>query len=165
MSDPREQHDVFDPSALERPAPRLLRYYTLISALTLIAFPFVFLPHYFKYRTLRYRFDDEGVSMSWGILFRREINLTYRRIQDIHLTRNIIERWMGLSKVAVQTASGSSSPEMTIEGILQAHELRDHLYSKMRGARGEGDPSQPGGDEALALLREIRDGLRTLRDR
>jgi putative membrane protein len=108
--------------------------------------------------------------MSWGLLFRHEINLTYRRIQDIHLKRNIIERWMGLATVAIQTASGSSSPEMTIEGILQAAELRDFLYTKMRGAKGlttQGPATTasesgtgPESDQALALLIEIRDLLR-----
>jgi putative membrane protein len=70
--------------------------------------------------------------------------------------------------VAIQTASGSSGPEMSIEGILEADALRDFLYSKMRGARGEDDElaekgATAGTDEALALLREIRDGLAALR--
>ncbi|MBI4471051.1 MAG: PH domain-containing protein [Acidobacteria bacterium] len=122
-----------------------------------------FWPLFFKYETLKYRFDDEGMSMSWGVLFRHEINLTYRRIQDIHLTRNIIQRWLGLATVSIQTASGSSTPEMSIEGILEADQLRDYLYSKMRGARGletSGGAEASPQDEALKLLREIRDLLR-----
>ena len=132
-------NEGFDPTKIRRPSPVLMKYYVFVSAaVTICIVPItliVLLPNWFKYRTLRYRFDEDGISMAWGILFRREINLTYRRIQDIHLTRNIVERWMGLSKVAVQTASGSSSPEMTIVGIPQANELRDYLYSKMRGAK------------------------------
>src|SRR5262245_61978731 len=129
----------------------------------------LFLPMFFKYETLKYRFDDDGMSMSWGILFRREILLTYRRIQDIHLTRNIIQRWLGLATVSLQTASGSTGAEMNIEGILEADALRDYLYGKMRGARHEastgGDVAAVDGhgdehpDEALTLLREIRDSL------
>src|SRR5690606_33558570 len=96
-----------------------------------------FLPLYFKYETLRYRFDDKGISMSWGLLFRREVHLTYRRIQDIQLTRNIVQRWLGLASVAIQTASGASSAEMVIEGVLEAEALRDYLYRQMRGALPE----------------------------
>ena len=44
---------------------------------------------------------------------------------------------MGLATIAIQTASGNAGPEMSIEGILQADTLRDYLYSKMRGARGD----------------------------
>ena len=86
----------------------LLTYYFIVSLAALIAFPIVFIPHFIRYHTMSYHFDDEGVSMSWGYFFRKEIYLTYRRIQDIHVTRNIIERWMGLAKVPIQTASGTS---------------------------------------------------------
>jgi putative membrane protein len=103
--------------------------------------------------------------MQWGVLFRREIYLTYRRIQDIHLTRNIIQRWMGLATLAVQTASGSATPEMSIEGILQAKKLRDHLYRKMRGSHSHSqtEPDNTSNDDlALELLTDIRDNLHQL---
>jgi putative membrane protein len=157
---------TFDPQRIERPDRSLLWYYVFIAALTGPLFPITFLPLFFKYETLRYRFDDGGVSMSWGILFRREVYLTYRRIQDIHLTRNLLQRWMGLATVAVQTASGSATPEMSIEGILEADALRDYLYREMRGAKGEeveppARTAESGStdDEALVLLREIRDAM------
>ena len=44
---------------------------------------------YFRYYTLRYKFDSEGVSIAHGIFWRRESYVTYLRIQDIHVTRNI----------------------------------------------------------------------------
>ena len=166
---PRDSSGGFDPRTITRPDRALLGYYLFITVASNVLSPFVFLPLFFKYETLRYRFDDEGVSMSWGILFRREIYLTYRRIQDIHLTRNLLQRWMGLATVSIQTASGSASPEMAIEGILEADVLRDFLYTKMRGARGEHEPdkaadakSSAPADEALVLLHEIRDAVKAL---
>ena len=156
---------AFDPSSIERPDRALMKYYAITALLTGPLSVLVILPLFFKYETLRYRFDAEGMSMSWGILMRREIYITYRRIQDIHLTRNIIQRWLGLATISIQTASGSSSPEMNVEGILEADALRDFLYTKMRGAR-EHHEETPGTtamlpkDEALVLLREIRDLLR-----
>lgn len=162
----------FDPASITRPDPALLKYYVIVCAFTLIGFPFVILPHLFKYYTLQYKFDDKGVSMSWGVLFHKQVYLTYRRIQDIHVTRNIIHRWLGLAAVAVQTASGASGAEMTIEGIRNPEALRDFLYAQMRGAREEtAQAAEPGGssdapadgDDALALLQEIRDELRRVR--
>lgn len=154
---------AFDAASATRPDRSLLRYYMICAALTGPAFPIVALPLFFKYETLKYRFDADGVSMSWGILFRRETYLTYRRIQDIHVTRNIIQRWMGLATVAVQTASGTSGAEMSIEGLLAFDALRNFLYQKMRGAKGVAaptkEPSAAPADEALLLLREIRDAL------
>ncbi len=123
--------------ALERPEQSLLYYYAFTSLLFGPFFFFPLIPLYFRYHTMRYRFDDEGVSMRWGILFRREINLTYARIQDIHLVSNVVERWLGLAKIKIQTASGSAKAEMTVEGIAEYDALRDFLYARMRGTRGE----------------------------
>jgi uncharacterized protein len=164
----------FDPASITRPDRSLMTYYLIVAAFTVLGFPFVIWPLLFKYWTLKYRFDDKGVSMSWGVLFHREIYLTYRRIQDIHVSRNILHRWLGLAAVSVQTASGSAGAEMTIEGIRHPEALRDYLYAQMRGARGEAEENADAGagglapaanadDEALALLREIRDDLRRLR--
>lgn len=163
---------AFRPHEIKRPHPRLMQYYLLAALLTGPLSPFVILPLFFRYYTLRYEFDDRGVSMKWGILFRREILLTYRRIQDIHLTRNILQRWMGLATVSLQTASGASGAEMSIEGILEAEALRDFLYAQMRGARHDASPHGESAhaeygapDEALTLLREIRDSLAQLANR
>ncbi len=161
---------------ITRPHSRLLSLYLLRSALTGPAFPFVFVPSLFKYETLRYRFDDEGVTMAWGLLWRREIFLTYARIQDIHLSRGVLERWLGLATINIQTAAGSSSSEMSVVGLAEYEEVRDFLYLKMRGARfGDGDDGEAGtpvtaepateGDEAVGLLTDIRDEIRALRQR
>jgi membrane protein YdbS with pleckstrin-like domain len=123
--------------ALLRPDPALLRYYVLSSLMAGPFFVFPLVPLYFKYRSLRYAVDEEGITMRWGILFRREVSLTYARIQDIQLTSNFVERWLGLARIQVQTASGSASAEMTIEGVRAFEAMRDFLYSRMRGAVGE----------------------------
>ena len=156
----------FDPASITRPEPALMTYYAITAAMTVLGFPVIILPLYFKYHTLRYRFDDKGIAMTYGILFRREMYLTYRRIQDIHVTRNFIQRWLGLASVAVQTASGSSGAEMIIEGVREPEQLRDFLYRRMRGGHDDhpraATPLGGGDDEALLLLREIRDEIRRL---
>jgi uncharacterized membrane protein YdbT with pleckstrin-like domain len=163
-----------DPASVReitRPHKSLMTLYFLQALLTVFLFPVVILPLWFRYHTLRYRIDDEGISASWGILFRREVYVTYRRIQDIHVSRNLFERWLGIGKVEVQTASGSSSAEMTFEGMTEYEALRDYLYARMRGVAPEAGAASPatapaGGvsaDEAVALLREIRDDVNGVR--
>ena len=169
MTDPGNER-VF---TITRPDRKLLTQYLLRALLAGPAFPFVFVPSFFKYETLKYRFDDEGITMGWGFLWRREIVLTYARIQDIHLSRGIIERWLGLATINIQTAAGSSSSEMSIVGLTVFEQVRDFLYLRMRGARfgedGEPEattgPLPDTGDTAAALLTEIRDELRALRER
>lgn len=157
--------------AVSHPSPELMQYYVL-SSFAFGPFFFLALPYlYFRYHTMRYRFDEEGISMSWGILFRREITLTYARIQDIHLTSNIVERWLRLARIQIQTASASASAEMTIEGLHEFELVRDFLYSKMRGVRGQQSPAietspvaeHPPSDLAAAL-REVAAELRAVRE-
>lgn len=173
---------AFDPRSIERPHPLLMRYYLFISILTGPAFPVALLSYYCRYITLRYKFDADGVSMSYGVFFKREVNLTYRRLQDIHLTHNLLQRWMGLATISLQTASGNAGAEMSIEGVLEAEALRDFLYAKMRGAKDE-HPAPPlatqvdadgvvlanlhndGNTPALQTLIEIRDAMQKLVDR
>jgi putative membrane protein len=130
-----------------RPSPALLRYYALTALLAGPGYPFLFAYLFFRYRTLRYRIDDDGISMRWGALYRREVSLNYGRIQDIHLSSNVVERWLGLGRIQVQTASASSKAEMTIEGVPELRAMRDFLYTRMRGARG----SEPSGAGTTAV--------------
>ncbi len=121
--------------AITRPKDSLWTYYKIQSLSALFAFPFLLIYLYFRFHTMRYRFDNEGISMSWGVIFHHETVVNYSRIQDIHLRSNVIERWLGLARVEVQTASAGSGAEMTIEGLESPEEIRDFLYSKMRGAK------------------------------
>lgn len=161
--------------AIERPDKALWMYYLLLCVAIPPAFPILVLPMYFRYHTMRYKFTDDGISMKWGILFRREIIVNYARIQDIHLKSNIVERWLGLARILVQTASGSSSAEMTIEGIKEFETLRDYLYSRTRGVRDSHVPRAaptpvplPGADaptdELAAALRDTARELRGIRE-
>jgi uncharacterized membrane protein YdbT with pleckstrin-like domain len=148
--------------AIRRPDPSLWTYYLITSFALGPLFFIPLLPLYFRYHTMQYEFDDEGISMRWGILFRREITLTYARIQDIHLVSNFIERWLGLARIQVQTASGSANAEMTIEGVKEFALVRDFLYSKMRGIR-ERRPATTQ-HAATTTLDQVADEMRQIRE-
>ena len=146
---------------IERPNERLWTCYILKSLMTVAGLPFVLPYYYFRYQTMRYRFDEEGLSMSWGILFRRQIVLNYSRIQDIHLRSNVIERWLGLARIEIQTASGSGGAEITIEGLLEFEAVRDFLYERMRGGKQSQSPLEQALHEVAGELREVRRLLAT----
>ena len=166
VNPPPDEAAIF---ALERPQPALWHLYLIRILLSLPAI-FITLPLlYFRYHTLRYRFDREGIHMKVGILFRREVNVTYARIQDIHLSSGIIQRWLGLADVQIQTASGTSGAELTIEGFKEYEAIRDFLYAKMRSTREKTPPTVPplpsaSDDESVKLLLAIRDELRQTRE-
>ena len=164
---PSANREIFSLSA---PDPALWTLYIIRAVLTgpglIILLPYL----YFRYYTLRYTFDEEGIHMRVGILFRREVNLTYARIQDIHLRSGLIQRWLGLADIQIQTASGSSDAELVIEGFKEYEAIRDFLYTRMRGyhAPAKAAPASVAGAdpnaEMISLLLTIRDELRQTRE-
>jgi uncharacterized membrane protein YdbT with pleckstrin-like domain len=142
--------------AITRPEPALMWLYAITSLAVLCAAPIALIPLYFRYHTLWYRFDETGVSMGYGVLFRREMQLTYARMQDIHLSQNILERWLGIGTVTVQTAGSGAGGNLAIVGVKNFEPIRDYLYAKMRGIRSEPVDQSPNTD---AVLVEIRDAL------
>ena len=92
MTDPAADRHI---QSIEQPDKALWTYYILVCLIVPPVFPILILPAWFRYHTMRYKFSADGISMSWGILFRREIIVNYARIQDIHLNSNIVERWLG----------------------------------------------------------------------
>jgi uncharacterized protein len=164
-----------DFAALERPSPQLLTYYLLASLLSGPAMVIVVPAMMIRYNTLRYRFEESGIRMQVGLLFRKEVVVAFRRIQDIHVSRNLIQRWLGIASVSVQTASGNAMPEIVLEGMTDEDSIRDWLYERMRGAKGRSSPI-PSGEQAILshqdsqaeevtmLLTGIRDNLAILAD-
>ncbi len=144
---------------ITRPEPALLWLYAITSLAMLCAAPIAMIPFYFRYHTLWYRFDASGVSMGYGILFRREMQLTYARMQDIHLSQNIVERWLGIGTVTVQTAGSGAGGNLAIVGVKDFNAIRDYLYARMRGVLTDTHEPAPTADATDAVLVEIRDAL------
>ncbi|MGH8093130.1 MAG: PH domain-containing protein [Chthoniobacterales bacterium] len=169
---PNQNTDIF---SLRAPDPALWILYLIRAVLTGPGLIFLLPYLYFRYHTLRYTFDEEGIHMRVGILFRREVNLTYARIQDIHLRSGVIQRWLGLADIQIQTASGTANAELVIEGFKEYEAIRDFLYTRMRGyhapakaalavASAAPELSADPNAEMISLLLAIRDELRQARE-
>ena len=160
---------------IHRPDPSLLHLYIVRSILTGPLLIIMIPVHLVRYFTLNYAFDQEGITMRWGLIFRHEIRLNYTRIQDIHVTSGLLQRWFGLADLQVQTAAGGAMPEMTLEGIPEYGMVRDFLYRHMRGYKDMHAPKpvaagvQAGATDAssqelLTVLTGIRDEIRGARE-
>jgi len=164
-----------NPPEIDRPSPALLTYYVLSSLLALPAVVIVLPAMWIRYQTLKYELQESGIRMQVGLFFRKEVVVAFRRIQDIHVSRNIIQRWLGIASVSIQTASGNAMPEIVLEGMTDPDGIRDFLYERMRGAKGQTTSSVAANatndlsatpmedtEEVTALLRGIRDNLAVL---
>ena len=150
--------------SIDRPRKELLTWYVCKALATVFAFPITMTLFYFRYHTMRYKFDSEGIHMSWGILMRHEIMLNYSRIQDIQLHSNFVERWLGLTRIEVQTAAGASDSEMTLEGLPDPERMRDFLYSRMRGSHPAAPAASSTPETLEGVLLEVAGELRSIRE-
>lgn len=138
-----------------------------------------------RFYTLKYQIDDQGIRKSEGLINRKESYLTFARVQDIHLDRTLLDRWMGIGTISVQTASGQATPEAKLIGLSHSEEIRDALYRRLRKVQGlvggefedEGadaveTPAAPAGlavsaagsEELTALLSSLASETARLRD-
>jgi putative membrane protein len=77
----------------------------------------------------------------------------------------LVERYLGIGTVELQTAAGSATAELALEGMEHFEALREFFYRRMRGVESAAEqaPVSASADEVLELLRAIRvelDGAR-----
>jgi membrane protein YdbS with pleckstrin-like domain len=79
-----------------------------------------------KARAYRVELRREGVALEYGVLNKSHETLLYGKIQDILVTRSILERLLGLSTVIVQNAMGMPQ-KIPALGADTAIQLRDSI--------------------------------------
>ena len=67
-----------------------------------------------RYLSLRYRFDQDELVVTHGILSRNERHIPFDRIQNIDLVQNPLHRAIGVAEIRLQTASGQK-PEAVLQ--------------------------------------------------
>lgn len=102
-----------------------------ISALTVFAFlAFVWVPK--RVRFTQYLLRDLDMNMRKGCWWRTTISLGVNRIQHMEVTQGPIERWLGLSKLALYTAGGHQS-DLKLPGLetAEAKKLKAQLLKQV----------------------------------
>ena len=61
------------------------------------------------YRRFRYAFTEDTFDVSWGVFNRRDREIPYDRMQNVDISRTILQRALGLSEVSIETAGGGST--------------------------------------------------------
>lgn len=99
------------------------------------------------YQSMWYELRDDEMSWKRGVWFRRTGIVPYNRITNLDVIQGPVMRILGISTVSIQTAgySGDSAPEIRIEAIEHAEELRELIRSLVRqsGIRDNGTGGAP----------------------
>jgi len=126
------------------------------------------------YASMFYEIHDDELRWRRGVWFRTTGIVPYNRITNLDLKQGPLMRFLNISTISIQTAgySGQAVPEIRIEAIEHAEELRELLRNLVRSCSGAGDgtgtgrqpgraagePGAPAGTSILILdeLKKIR---------
>ncbi len=158
-----------------------------LPALALAVLPDVvaYIAIHLRYDTTWYLVSSRSLRIRRGIWFLHETTITYENIQNIRVTQGPLQRYFGIGNVLVETAgggaggghaNGAGAGDMhrgLIEGVDNAHEIRDLILRQLRKTRtaGLGDelatdhthqPVIGWSPEQLAILQEIRQAAQQL---
>lgn len=93
------------------------------------------------YESMWYELREDEMSWKRGIWFRTTGIVPYNRITNLDIRQGPVMRTLGISTLAIQTAgySGQAVPEIKIEGVEDAEELREFIRSLVRDTASHGD--------------------------
>ncbi len=100
---------------------------------------FAFIVAKLQYHFYRYELTEEGFRKELGVIFKKYVTIPYDRIQNVNISRGILDRILGLSGLSIQTA-GTGLAEGKLPGLSReaAEQLRNELIHRARQTRSQG---------------------------
>ncbi len=83
-----------------------------------------------RYRHWRYRLDDDALILQHGVWIRRLSMTPYFRVQNVDVAAGPLERWLGLKRLTIHTASASSDASIPGLDADDADELRRRILAR-----------------------------------
>jgi hypothetical protein len=111
------------------------------------------------YESMWYELREDEMSWKRGVWFRKTGIVPYNRITNLDIRQGPVMRALGISTLSIQTAgySGQAVPEIRIEAIVHAEELRELIRTMVRGHIGAGGDGTGTGIQTPASLPRTAD--------
>ncbi|HVN65584.1 MAG TPA: PH domain-containing protein [Methanomicrobiales archaeon] len=120
------------------------------------------------YASMWYELREDEMSWKRGVWFRRTGIVPYNRITNLDPVQGPVMRALGISSLSIQTAgySGQYQPEIRIEAIEHAEELRELIRTMVRGhsgGDGTGTGAAPSTGRLLTTEMQVLEELKKIR--
>ena len=95
------------------------------------AFPLVY--QKFRIKNLLYEMKDSSITLHRGIFTKIEQNIPYNKVTDFILHRDLMDRFLGIGSIKVETAgnSGGTGFDGILEGLEDYEEIHKILRNKL----------------------------------
>lgn len=113
------------------------------------------------YKRFEYELDVETFDIRSGVISRRNREIPYRRVQNVDISRSLVQRALGIATVRLETAGGGESEALLrYVGYDEAKRLQEEIRARTRRIQ-EGRTGKPTGERETApegsLLYKITD--------
>ena len=114
------------------------------------------------YRSLRYEVQDDEVVVNVGIWTKSVKHVPYRTVTNLQVKRDIVDRWLGIGTLNIQTAgmSGQTGAEERLVGLSDVQGVYESVAGELRRFRGGMAPTQA--DVEVEPTAVPQDGLREI---
>lgn len=89
------------------------------------------------FRSISYHFTASAIIWEGGVWFRRSGTVPYCRISAVTVTKGPISRFLGISRITVQTDT-ASAPDLHIDGIRDPEQLRECIMRMLHEEKAPG---------------------------
>lgn len=67
-----------------------------------------------------YWLDDTSFHKTYGVLNKHHVAIPYEQVQNVNITRGLLDRILGIARVAIETAGASSDTRRQVDGGSQS---------------------------------------------
>lgn len=89
-----------------------------------------------SYRNWRYAVTDDGVELRHGVIVRQESSIPHFRVQHIDIGQGPLDRWRGIVKLTISTASPASDGSLPGIEPERAEALRARILARAEADDG-----------------------------
>ncbi|MFC6906407.1 PH domain-containing protein [Halalkalicoccus tibetensis] len=117
------------------------------------------------YKRFEYETTPDTFDIRSGVVSRRNREIPYRRVQNVDISRNVVQRALEIAELRIETAGGGETEAiLRYVGYEEAKRLQNELRRRKRAetAAGAGDREEPVDEEAEQLYEITPEDLAVL---
>jgi putative membrane protein len=105
------------------------------------------------YQRFDYQLTEDTLDISSGVVSRRQREIPISRVQNVDISRNVVQRILGLARINLETAGGSSTEaSLRYVSTEEAQRLQSEIARLKRGeTEGEETPEATAEKELFAI--------------
>ena len=104
------------------------------------------------YQRFEYELTEETLDITSGVVSRRDREIPVGRVQNVDISRNVVQRMLGIAQIDLETAGGSSTEaSLKYVSLEEARRLQSEIGRLKRGGDETPTTGEPAREELFAI--------------